>query len=348
MKNFKLSYIYVLALLVFATACNNEEEVPRGAYSLGVVVVNEGNFGDSDGSFSFFNASTETASQDIYQMANDESVTGLFQSIYTHDGNSFLIDQAGSKIVVVEAETFKYVATITSGLDVPRYMTVANGKGYVSNWGPFDANFQTPDSYIAVINLDDFSITKTLNTENGVEGMMTIDGKVYAAASGSNVIHVLDAEQDEITGGYEVAAGPRLFTQDGNGRLWVLSNNYVTSNLSKIDLVGERVLTTYEIAGGAKSIASNGDGSNIYYLSSPWGAPTSIYRVANSSTFAPQEAFISGDSFYGFGVDPSDDTVYVGISNPTGNGTIVRYNADGTELDNFASGRFPNGFEFRK
>jgi hypothetical protein len=53
-------------------------------------------------------------------------------------------------------------------------------------------------------------------------------------------------------------------------------------------------------------------------------------------------------SLYGLGIDPGDETIYVGRSNGTDNGTIVLYNSDGTELENYASGRFPNGFVFRQ
>lgn len=348
MKNFKLSYVYALALLVIASACKKEEEIPRGEFATGVIVVNEGNYSDADGTIGFFDPNASISMQDIYQKANDETVSGYFGSIYFHDDKAYILDQVGNKIVVVEAETFEYVATINSGLDVPRYMTVANGKGYVSNWGPYDANWQTPDSYIAVIDLTTYAVSNTINTENGIEGMITIDNKVYAAASGSNTVQVIDSEKDEIVNGFETPFGPRLFAEDANGRLWVLCNDYVTSNLVKIDLSNQTISASFEIAGGAKSIDVNGSGDKIYYLSAPWGAPTAIYAVDNSTTFAPQEPIMSGESFYGFGVDPTDEIIYVGISNPTANGTVVRYNTDGTELDNFPSGRFPNGFKFRK
>ncbi len=346
MKNFKLSYLYVLALLVVAGACKKDEEVPRGEYAVGVVVVNEGNFGDADGTFGFFNPATSTTTQDIYQKVNAETVSGTFQSMFTYEDKSYLLDQSGNKIVVVEAETFKYIATINEGLNVPRYMTVANGKGYVSNWGPYDANYNTPNSFIAIIDLSSFEVIKSLNSANGVEGMITIDNKVYAAASGfgANTVQVIDTETDEFVDGIEVANGPRLFAEDGNGRLWVLC----AGNLVKIDIINERILSSFEIASGARSIAVNGDGSNIYYLCAPWGAPAQVFKIDNAATFAPQEPLISGDNFYGLGVNPEDETIYVGKSNGADNGTIIRYNADGTELDNFASGRFPNGFEFRK
>ncbi len=226
-------------------------------------------------------------------------------------------------------------------------MTIANGKGYVSNWGDWVESgglWTLPNSYIAVIDLTSFTVINTLNTSDGVEGLTTIDNQVYAATAYSTKVHVINPTNDEIVGGYDTPFGPSQFVEDGNGRLWVLCSN----NLVKIDITGERILNTFEIAGGARSITVNGDGSKIYYLSTPWGVPAEIYVIDNSATFAPQEALITGDSFYGLGVNPDDETIYVGISNPTSNGTIVRYNSDGTELDNFASGRFPNSFEFRK
>ncbi len=347
MRKFRLSYLYVLALLVVAGACKKEEEVPRGEFASGVLVVNEGNFSDADGTLSFYNPTNEEVTQDIYKKATNETLAGVFQSVFTADGKTYIIDQVGSKITVVESETFKLLGTISEGLDVPRYMTVANGKGYVTNWGPFDANFQLPDSYVAVIDLNNFTVSKKLNTANGAEGIISLNNTVYVAASGDNTVHVIDTQKDEITGGFEVPSGPRQFTEDANGRLWVLCNNYITSNLAKIDVANSRVATQFEIAGSAKSITSNANGTKIYYLCTPWGSPGQVFVIANDASFAPQEALITGDNFYGLGVS-DDETIYIGRSNGADNGTVIRYNSEGTALDNFAAGRFPNSFEFRK
>jgi len=349
MKQFKLSYIYLLAVLLVAGSCKKqEEEIPRGEFATGVFVVNEGNFGDADGTISFFDPTVKTSTQDIYAKANGSSISGTFQSVYFYGTNAFIIDQAGHKIEVVEAETFKHIATIDQGLNVPRYMTVANGKGYVSNWGPYDANWNTPNSFIAVIDLTNFSVIKTINTENGVEGMATVNETVYAAASGSTIVHIIDSQLDEITGVIQTPSAPRLLAEDATGKLWVLCNDYVTSNLARLDLINETMETSFTIEGGAKSLAINGTGDKVYYLCTPWGALASVNVVDITAAIAPSTPLVSGDSFYGLGVDPSDETIYIGKSNGADNGTIIRFNSSGAELDNFPSGRFPNGFEFRK
>lgn len=339
---------FLFVFFIAISACNKNDETPRGEFATGVIVVNEGNFGDADGSVGFYDPAKETAVQDIYEKANGESLSGTIQSVYFYEDNAYIIDQSGNKIEVVEAETFKHVATINQGLDVPRYMTVVNGKGYVSNWGPYDQNYDLPDSYIAVIDLKNFNVIKTLNTQNGVEGMITIDDKVYAAASASNVVHTIDSELDEIVGGFTTPSGPRVFALDGHGKLWVLCNDYVSSAIARLDVSSELVDKSFSVAGGAKSIAVDNSGNNIYYLSTPYGASAGVFEIDYTATFAPLEPIISGDGFYGLGVDTSDGTIYVGKSNGADNGTVILYDSEGNELSNFSSGRFPNGFVFRE
>lgn len=344
MKKFELSYVYILALLVIASACNKDEEVPRGEFASGVIVVNEGNFGDADGSFGFFNSAKETMTQDIYQVVNEETVSGLFQSIYTYDGISYLLDQTGHKIVVVEAESFKYIATISEGLYTPRYMTVANGKGYVSNWGEFGAT-----AYVAVLDLVNYEVTNTITTDFGVDDIITIGNSVYVAAAFSNIVHKIDPKTNEIVDGLTTPTGPKLLAEDMNGRLWVLSTEYDpttyedTNVLSQLDIENSRLLKTMVLPRGAQRLETNGEGSLMYV-----GIFSGVYKVDLSSNSFPLTPLVETSSLYGLGIDPSDETIYVGLSSFTGNGTIVRYNSDGTELDNYPAGRNPNSFEFRK
>ena len=339
--------IYLMALAFALSACKKNEETPPGQFAHGVFIVNEGNYTDADGSIGFYDPEDGMVVQDAYEKANGEPVSGLFQSIYFNEDMAYIIDQLGSKIVVVKAETFEYVATIDEGLSTPRYMTVANGKGYVSNWGPFDENFDLPNSYIAVVDLSNFNVINTIITDKGVEGMTTVGDKVYAAASYSNVVHVISPQADEITGGFTTPGGPLQFAEDGTGKLWVLCNDFVTSSLARLNLSNELVETSFSIAGGAKSITTNAAGTKIYYMCTPWQTPDGVYSIDNTATFAPLVPVLSGDGLYGLGVD-SDEIIYIAKSNGTDNGTVVRYTADGNEMDNFAAGRFPNGFVFRE
>lgn len=241
------------------------------------------------------------------------------------------------------------MATINEGLNTPRYMTVANGKGYVSNWGEYDAtNYTYLNPYVAVIDLTNFNVIQSIITDNGVEGMITVGNKIYAAASFSNVVHVIDPTNDAITGGFTTPGGPRQFAEDNTGKLWVVCYDYATASLARLNLSNELVETSFSVSNGALAIAANKAGDKIYYLCAPYGASAKVYSMESSATFAPLEPIINGDQFYGLGVDPKNEIIYVARLNGSNNGTVIRYSSDGTEMDNFPAGRFPNGFVFRE
>jgi YVTN family beta-propeller protein len=349
MKNVKLSILSWAMAALIISGCSNNEETPRGEFATGVFIVNEGNFSESNGSVGFYNESTAAISDDIFNQANGVSPGGIIQSVYFNKNLAFIIDQAGNRIEVVESETFKSIATIEQGLINPRYMVVANGKGYVSNWGNYDANYNLPESYVAVIDLDSYSVSKEIKTDNGSEGLVIFGGNVYVANSNSNTVEMINTTNDTVIGTISVATGPRGFVEDKNGKIWVLSSElFANSALSQLDLSFEQVLKSFIIGSSAKSLNINGAGDQLYYLSAPYGADAEVKTVSIDATEDATVALIVGANLYGLGVDPITGIIYLGNHNGfQGNGTVIRYDGE-TMLDNFAAGIAPNGFVFRK
>ena len=344
------SNLMLTVLSIFILSCNNEETPPSGEYATGVVVVNEGNFSDSDGSFDFYKPSEATVSSGIYGQVNGVQTSGLFQSIYFHEQSGYLVDQKGSKITRVDAETFEYITDITDELSTPRYMVVANGKGYVSNWGAFDANFNLPNSFVAVIDLSDNSTIKTIAIGDGAEGLTVYAGNVFVANSYSNTIQEINTETDEVAATIEIADAPLGFVEDSSGKHWILSSSFITgvARLTQIDLASGIISKSFEVAGSAKSLNIDGPGSNLYYLSAPFGAEARVYTLPITASAAPAEALLSESNLYGIGVDPDTGELYVANHNAfQGNGTIQRYNVNAELIDTFAAGRAPSSFAFR-
>jgi YVTN family beta-propeller protein len=349
MKRTKFTIVSLVLLTLIIAGCSNPEEVPKGEFSSGVFIVNEGNFSESNGSVGFYNESNLAIDLDIFEKANGVSSGGVIQSIYFYQNLAFILDQVGNRIEVVEAETFKSVATISSGFNTPRYMVVANGKGYVSNWGAFDTNlFDFPDSYVAVVDLQSYTVTKSIKTANGSEGLLAYGGKVYVANSYSNTIEIIDPETDEVSGSMTVAHGPLGFTEDKNGKIWVLSSSFTAgSALSQVDLATKRILKSFLVGASAKSLNINGAGDKLYYLTAPFGSDAEVKEISIDATADADEALITAPNLYGLGVDPKTEVIYLGNHNGfQGNGTVLRYQG-GTLLDTFAAGIAPNGFVFR-
>ena len=349
MNNTKSLILSTTIYALIISGCTSTEETPRGEFASGVIIVNEGSFTESNGSVGFYNESSSETNQDIFNIANGISPGGLIQSVYFYEDMAFIIDQLSGRIEVVEAETFKSIAVIDQGLSTPRYMVVARGKGYVSNWGNFDINYNLPDSYVAVIDLENFAVSKSIETNNGSEGLVVYGEHVYVANSYSNTIEEIDPATDAIISSISVAAGPVGFAEDKHSKIWVLSNDYFAgSALSQLDLSTKEVMKSFVISESAKSLNMNSTGDHLYYLSSPYDAVAEVKMLSIDDVEDAEDALISSPNLYGLGIDPNSGLIYLGNHNGfQGNGTVLRY--DGPEMkDNFPAGVAPNGFVFRK
>jgi len=134
MKVKQLSLLLLLLAVLFS-ACNQQEEPVQFKYNSGIFVVNEGPFGGT-GTITWHDPATGATEQDIFGKANDGAVLGEFvQSLAFHDGKGYICIGNGTKIVVVDAATFKYLATI-EGLVKPRYiLPYGDHFALVTQWG---------------------------------------------------------------------------------------------------------------------------------------------------------------------------------------------------------------------
>jgi YVTN family beta-propeller protein len=343
----KLFTILFISLTIIS--CSSDEPAPKGKFSKGVFIINEGNFSESNGSIGFYDETTKSITQDLFNSANGVSPGGILQSLYVHENRAFIIDQVGSVIHVVDANSFESIATIDNGLSTPRYMTINNGKGYVSNWGMFDENFNLNESYIAIIDLATYEVIDTVPVGSGAEALINSGSSVMVANSFSNTIEEVDTSSDTVVKSIEVAAGPTGFVLDRNNKLWVLTNSFVSgSSLLQLDLTNGSIIKSFEIAASAKSLVANTAGDQLYYLSAPFGVEAQIKKIAIDATGDSNSLLIKGQNLYGLGIEPTTDIIYVANSNAfQGNGTIIRYN-QGEIIDSFSAGVGPNSFVFRK
>src|SRR5690606_30055033 len=123
-------------------------------------------------------------------------------------------------IEVVNRYTFESVATIDSGLANPRYMTISNGKGYVTNWGDFTPS---EDDYVAVIDLSLNKVISTINTSYLPEELVAKDNKVYVATGifgYGDKIDVINSTTDKLEQSITVGNSPNSFQFDSKGNLW--------------------------------------------------------------------------------------------------------------------------------
>jgi hypothetical protein len=74
-----------------------------------------------------------------------------------------------------------------------------------------------------------------------------------------------------------------------------------------------------------------------------------VYSTSTTATVAGDILFSesSATGFYGIGIDPKTDILYVADAKAfAGSGTVFTYTTSGTALSSYASGPGPNGFVF--
>lgn len=343
-------YILSSALSFSLISCHDSDTKPKGQFEKGVFVVNEGNYSDTDGSVSFYNRDNGETTQDLFGLENNGRILGSVVQSMTIDGDlAYVPVNNDKKMEVVNVNTFVSAYTLED-LKLPRYFTVISGKGYLTEW----VNF-TDSGRVSVIDLNKHTVVSSVKTDYGAENLVGLNGKLFVSNNFTNTVSVIDLSTMKVVKTITVGDSPGAFIVDKNNKLWVLCGggsdvNYAPLNNGTLDMINP---STYEIEKTIQlnmnvtpKLVSDKNKENLYFFKGK-----SVYKIGINDSVIPSGAFISEAAavgFYGIGVDPSTDIIYVGDAKAfNGNGTVYRYKNDGTAIDNFSSGRGPNGFVFK-
>ncbi len=124
MKRFLLSNLFLFFLGITASFAQ---------YNQGFLIANEGNYGESNASVSYFDFGTHQVTNGIYSAVNDEPLGDILQHIGLHNDKAYLVINNSDKVVIVDRTTFQKLATITDGISQPRYVAFADNKYFVTN-----------------------------------------------------------------------------------------------------------------------------------------------------------------------------------------------------------------------
>lgn len=347
-KNWRTLLLAIIAVTSLES-CSDDDNGPKGAFETGVFVVNEGNFQSANASISHFDPSTGNVMNNIYATSNSNAVLGdVAQSIFVSADVAYISVNNSNKMEVVNANTFEEITTIDALL--PRYFISSGSKGYLTEWVSFGQTGQ-----VSVIDLNSNTISSTITTDFGAEGMIISNDRLFVSNNFAANVSVIDLSTEQVVASINVNNGPGQFELDANGDIWLICaggfdpNDFSPLNdgaLYKIDPI-DYDFTVIELERNvASKIAMNRSKDAVYYYSGQ-----NLYKVGIKATSKPSNSFISESQaigFYGLGVDPETDIIYLGDSKAfQANGTVFRYNADGTSIDNFTVGIAPNGFVFR-
>lgn len=350
----KLFYYLQFAAFFFGSffliSCGDDDVPVVNDYSEGVFVVNEGNFGEGDGSVTHFSNATEEVSFNIFRNKNNDKPLGdVVQSMTIFGDNAYIIVNNSHKVEVAEAETMKSIATIEN-VSLPRYMAANIDKGYLTEWVNFGENGR-----VAVIDLGSNSVSSTIEVGQGAEYPLLVgNNKLYVTNSFENTISIINTSNGSVEDTLTVANSPGQMVTDANGKVWVICAGGYDANwaplndggLYRIDPSSNTVEASLSFGSNAGSkLAVNPVGDKIYYR-----IGNVLYSHDINSTEISSSPLITNDEItglYGLGVDPITGNIYLADNKGfQGNGRVYYYQPDGKFIDSFEAGRGPNGFVF--
>lgn len=352
----KISKLVTAAFLgiFLLTSCSNDDEKAKpnlipNAYENGVFILNEGSSGQ--GSVSFLSNDLNSFTQNAYTTANPGDLMGKYaQSMFFDGDNAYIISNGSNKINVVNKRTMKLITKIETGLQIPRYGVVYNGKAYVTNANTYSyANPTTgnTDDYMAIINLATNTIETTVPLNATADKLILDNGKIYVIESyNNNKMLVFNPANNTLEAPINIGSDANSMDLS-NGFLYVLRSPYnVPSQLVKVNL-STRLFTTIDFPTsqiGASNLDI--DGSKLYYT-----IGTNVYAMNVTDTTAPLTSVFSYNStslygqMYGFAV--KNNRIFIGDGgNFMENSKAYVYSLTGVLQKEITVGVGPNGFYF--
>lgn len=324
-KNYLL--LFAIASFVF-TSCSSDDDftpsviVPE-AYEDGILVLNEGPFGQGSGTITYVSEDFATVEQNIYRNVNGTELGNVVNSMGFADGNAYIVVNNSHRVMIANRYSFESQDSITTGLENPRHFA-SNGqtRGYVTAWGdPSNDN----DDYVAVIDLTTNTISTTIPVSYGPEKILGHNGKMYVAHAGgwgqNNLISVISGVSVEKT--ITVGDVPNSMVVVGD-YLYVLasgkpeySGEETAGSLTKIDLNTNEIVETqtFEVTQHPSQLVT--DGVNLYYNLSGSVHKTEVASISVPGTPVIDRSFYTlaiNDGML-FGTDAGDyasqGTLYV-------------------------------------
>lgn len=355
MKFFKLAIYFLLFFGLVACDSDDPEVIPASQYENGFLIANEGPFQSGTGTVSFFDYSTDSVTNNLFQTVNNRPLGNILQSVTIYNKDVFMVVNNAGKVEVAEAETFESTATIDN-LGQPRFfLGLDANKGYISQW---EDGF---GGKLAVVDLNTYDVSSEITTGLGPERMLLNNGQLYVTCSGGfssdNKVNVINTSTDAVVEDITVGSGPSGIVEDANGKIWVLcrgkfepfpsSELEVSGSLYRINPANNTVEFTLDFndfQDRPGNLVIDGNGQNLFYTFAG-----GVYKMSVDATELPSTALFSA-SLYGLGFDPTSG--YLIGSDPgdyNSDGKIIRYNATtGDVIDEHTVGIIPNGgFHFQ-
>jgi len=347
----------LLMVIILISSCNKNDDFGEintqgSMYNSGegVFILNEGNYGQGNGSLSFFRFDSSKMENDIFYQTNNRPLGDVPFSMKIIGENAWIAVNNSAKIEIVALKDLSLVATI-EGLTSPRFIIeVAENKAYLSD---------LYEDKITILDTKNFLISGKINLRCSSEQMVLANNLVFAAfwsnyafpANENNKVYIINPVNDLLLDSIEVGKEPNSMVVDKNEKIWVLcSGGFLNEEIPTLQQINaetfevDALMNFGDIQSSPSSLCINGTLDTLFFING------GIFRMPISESLIPGQPFIpeQGHRFYNIAVDPETSEIYASDAiDYQQNGLILRYKPDGTFVDLHHAGIIPGQMVFR-
>lgn len=343
-------------LLISAVLLNSciQDPDPAGKESKtslsGAFIINEGNFGKSNASLSFYDFENHTIQNHVFKNTNGRALGDLAQSMTIIDTLGFIVVSNSAKIEVISVNTWKSVTTINLPPgDSPRNLADGeNGKAYITDlW----------NNKVTVIDLSTFTWESMILVGPDPDELLVHKGKAYVANSGfgfNKTLSVIDLEQNSVTKTITVGDYPAYLSLNNDERINVLcqgrwpawndtTDKGTDGGIYTINPSTDTVEDSVLIAGNIFEYGYDGD-KTAYFIKGRMVGNIAAYSLAQHKIIS--DTLFSG-LYYALEADPVTGNIFaLDAKDFTQNGSLKIFDASGNLLETQSTGIIPGAVTF--
>lgn len=347
-------FIQLLILVAFMASCNDSLsnrslETARKT----VLVANEGNFSEGNGSISWHDPEGGATLQRRFEQVNQRPLGGIIQSMTRTETHLYIVTNSPDKIEKISLPELTHEQTLYT--DDPAFTPIqiaiaGENQAYVSSL--YDHSVYRVDPGTMSIE------SEAIATGSNPQELLISGQHLFVANNGygyDETISVIDIDRDQVIETLTVGAGPLQMELDDTGLLWILSagrtayddnwNRLPEEDLpGRIDLVDpEAVQVTHTIELDEQPAAFALDPRTGY----AWVlGEDRVYRVGLENRIVEQTN-LPTRRFRAIGVSPWESHLYLGQSRGYDQGgQILISTPEGALVDSFQTGVSPIQMEF--
>ena len=339
----KKTTLLLAAIGFFAFSSCSKNPVPdERAYS-GVIIINQGNFSQQNGSISYYDEETGQVVNLAFEAANGGvSLGAVVLSGWVDEHNTvYLLCANPDKIVRIDAATAKVRAPeISQGLANPRNMLTYGGYIYVTNSGTDyieDGWFwEYVNAYVSVYNQSTGTHIRNIPVGSDAEGLCVANGQLFVAVKEG--IKIIDPLTHNITAtirsdSYWGAA--KHLAVDYQNHVWVSYPGEGVMEMNSSYTAEERTISVPLDYEGYITVNKERDQLLTFatlYDDNWQSTGSSVFAVDIHS--GSYKSLIDGEQFYSVGANPFTGTIYTSeVNGFTTNSTLMVLKPDGTPID---------------